>query len=106
MGDTENRVLLKMLRTLRNDLQIIEQKGAGYYSCSPFIERYNKLLDRIKEIFSEEAGELLKTFQPLEEPSSADPSQKMKTTQRLLIEIGQLATFMEEMLKEDTCTST
>ena len=63
MGETENRVLLKMLKTLRNDLQIIEQKGAGYYSCSPFIDRYNKLLDRTKEIFSDEAGGLLKTFQ-------------------------------------------
>ncbi|NOX96820.1 MAG: hypothetical protein GXO98_01900 [Nitrospirae bacterium] len=94
----ERKVLLRMVQTLSTDLQNIQQRGAGYYSVSPFVERYNLLLEKAKQIFKEETI-LLSTFSPVGDISSVDPSDKMKVTQKVLIEIGQLIAYIESCLE-------
>ena len=94
MPTSEKTVLVKMMRQLLRDLQTIDQRGAAYYTVYPFVERYNKLLEQSKRICTEQA-ELLGTFDPIEPPKSSDPSQKMKTSQRVVIEISQLLTLIE-----------
>ena len=94
MPTGEKSVLVKMISQLLRDLQTIEQRGAGYYTVDPFVERYNKLLDQTKRICSEQSA-LLSTFDAVDPPSSSDPSQKMKASQRVAIEIGQLLALIE-----------
>lgn len=93
------KVLLRMLKTLAADLQNIQQRGAGYYSASPFVQRYNRLLEKTKEIFKEDTV-LLDTFSPIEDITSVDPADKMKVTQRVMIETGQLIAYIEACLEE------
>ncbi len=94
MPTGEKNVLIKMISQLLRDLQTIEQRGAGYYTVNPFVERYNKLLEQTKRICSEQSA-LLSTFEAIEPPTSSDPSQKMKASQRVAIEIGQLLALIE-----------
>ena len=94
----EKKVLLRMVKTLTTDLQNIQQRGAGYYSADPFVERYNRLLEKTKEIFREDTI-LLDTFSPIEGITSVDPADKMKVTQRVMIESGQLIAYIEACLE-------
>lgn len=87
-----------MLRTLYNDIANIQQKGAGYYSTGPFVETYNKLLERSKKIFGEET-DILEIFEPVEDTKSVDPSDKSKTAQKVSLELNQLITFIKEALE-------
>jgi len=93
----EKKVLLKMVRTLLEDLQMIQQRGAGYYECGSFINRYNKLLAAARELFPN--SKLMETFSPIEEVSSVDPADKMKMTQKVFIEGNQLASLIESCLQ-------
>lgn len=95
----EKRILLKMLRALLSDIQNIQQKGAGYYTCTPFVQRYNRLLEKGREIFKDETI-LLDTFEPIEDTKSVDPADKMKVTQRVLVEAGQLIALTEASIEE------
>jgi hypothetical protein len=94
----EKKTLLSMSRVFRTDIQDIQQRGAGYYSCEPFVKRYNKLLATAKELYSDDQGILLKSFDDVEDTKSVDPADKMKVTQRVLIELGQLIAFMESVI--------
>ncbi len=94
----EKKVLLRMVKTLISDLQNIQQRGAGYYSASPFVQRYNRLLEKAKEMFKE-GTILLDTFSPIEDITSVDPADKMKVTQRVMIESGQLVAYIEACLE-------
>jgi len=94
----EKKTLLSMARVFRTDIQDIQQRGAGYYSCGPFVNRYNKLLAKARELFSDEQTVLLDSFDELEDTKSVDPADKMKVTQRVLIELGQLIAFMESVI--------
>ncbi len=94
----EKKVLLRMVKTLATDLQNIQQRGAGYYSVSPFVQRYNRLLEKAKEIFKEDTI-LLDTFSLIEEKSAVDPADKMKVTQKVMIEAGQLIAYIEACLE-------
>ena len=94
----EKKVLLRMVKTLATDLQNIQQRGAGYYSVSPFVQRYNRLLEKAKEIFKEDTI-LLDTFSSIEEHSAVDPADKMKVTQKVMIESGQLIAYIEACLE-------
>ena len=94
----EKKVLLKMVKTLVTDLQNIQQRGAGYYSPSPFVQRYNLLLEKAKEIFKKDTI-LLDTFSPVEDITSVDPADKMKITQKVVIEAGQLIAYIEANLE-------
>ena len=86
--------LIKMLKQLVNDMQIIQQQGAGYYSCTPISKRYNKLLGQARELFGSQQG-LIKTFEELPDDDPKDPADKMKVIQGIRIEIGQLITLLE-----------
>lgn len=94
----EKKTLLSMARVFRTDIQDIQQRGAGYYSCDPFVMRYNKLLAKARELFSEEQAVLLDSFDEVEDTKPVDPADKMKVTQRVLIELGQLIAFMEAVI--------
>ncbi|MCK4326645.1 hypothetical protein KAW55_07820 [bacterium] len=94
----EKKVLLKMIKTLVNDLQNIQQRGAGYYTPEPFIQRYNRLLEKAKEIFKKDTI-LMDTFSPIEDIASVDPADKMKATQKVVIEAGQLIAYIEANLE-------
>ncbi|MDP8237338.1 MAG: hypothetical protein P9M08_13230 [Candidatus Erginobacter occultus] len=97
----EIRILLGMLRALLNDLKTIQQLGAGYYDSGSFISRYNKLLEVARDLLPD--SRLIQTFSPLETSPSVDPVEKMKATQKVLIEGGQLISLIQSVLgKEDS----
>lgn len=99
-GLNEKKTLLAMARTFRVDTQDIQQRGAGYYSCGPFVVRYNKLLAKTKDLFVDDSR-LLDTFDEVEDTKSVDPADKMKVTQRVLIELGQLISFIESKIAQE-----
>jgi len=96
----EKKTLLAMARIFRTDIQDIQQKGAGYYSCAPFVNRYNKLLSKARELFGEDQAAILDSFDEVEDTGSVDPADKMKVTQRVLIELGQLIALMESTIAQ------
>lgn len=95
----EKRILLRMLRAFLEDIKNLQHLGAGYYTCAPFIERYNKLLEKAKIILGKKSL-LLETFNPLGETRAVDPADKMKVLQKVMIEVGQLIAFIEASLEE------
>ncbi len=96
----EKKVLLSMLRTLRDDVENIQQKGAGYYSTGPFVERYNKLLGRLRKLFSGET-DMLEIFSDIEDTKSVDPADKSKIAQKIAMELNQLITFIDSAMREE-----
>lgn len=97
----KKRTLLSMSRTFRTDIQDIQQKGAGYYSCEPFVNRYNKLLSTAHELFDASGAVLLDSFESVQDTESVDPADKMKVTQRVLIELGQLIALMDSIIAQE-----
>ncbi len=95
----DRRVLMRMLKALLRDIQNISQRGAGYYTNAPFIDRYNRLLEIARSTFAGES-EFLSAFVPLANTASVDPADKMKVTQCVVVEAGQLIAFVEEALEE------
>jgi len=95
------RTLLAMARVFRTDIQDIQQKGAGYYSCEPFVSRYNKLLSKARELFAKEQTIVLDSFEEQQNTTSVDPGDKMKVTQQVIIELGQLIAFMESIIQQE-----
>lgn len=93
--------LLAMLHQLQADMQILHQQGAGYYSCTPFTRRYNKLLDQARRLFTDTDG-LISTFEAIEDQDPKDPSEKSKVVQAIRIESGQLITLLESTREENT----
>lgn len=96
----DRAILVEMSKTLLRDIQEIQQRGAGYYSTAPFVDRYNALAAKAQAIFADTDSRLLDTFQPVADNPSKDPMDKMKTTQRVIVELGQLLAFMESVLRE------
>ena len=90
----QKQIVMRMLERLLNDLSSIQQKGTGYYTCEPFVSRYNKILAEAKRLFAEDTP-LLSSFDPLEGTESVDPLDKSKVMQRVMVEGGQLAVVME-----------
>lgn len=86
--------LIRMLQQLHNDMLVIQQQGAGYYSCTPFARRYNKLLEQTRRLFASAHG-LIETFEDIPESDPKDPADKMKVVQAIRVEIGQLLTLLE-----------
>ncbi len=85
--------LIEMLKQLQQDMQALHQLGAGYYSCVPFIHRYNKLLEQARTLFPAEDG-LMGTFEPIMEQDPKDPADKQKILQAIRVESGQLITLL------------
>jgi len=46
------KTLVLMLRQLLKEMEIVSSQGAGYYTCAPFAQRYNKLLEQGRKLFS------------------------------------------------------
>lgn len=86
--------LITMLKQLRDDMLVIQQQGAGYYSCTPFARRYNKLLAQGKALFPAGDG-LIGTFESVDEMDPKDPADKMKVVQGIRVEISQLLALLE-----------
>ncbi len=96
MSAPETKVLLKMLMTLVEDLQNIQQRGAGYYDSESFVSRYNRLLEAAADLFPD--SRLMKTFSPIESSKSVDPADKMKLTHKVHIETDQLIAFVSAQM--------
>lgn len=96
----ERQILIKMLKQLLEDMMVLHQQGAGYYSTLPIVRRYNKLLGEAKRLFPSDNG-LITTFDDLEEQDPNDPSEKMKVIQGIRVEIGQLIAIVESVDEED-----
>lgn len=86
--------LVRMLKKLLEDMQIVQQQGAGYYSCVSAAKRYNKLLGQARTLFPAGDG-LIGTFELAPESDPKDPGDKMKVMQDIRIEISQLITLLE-----------
>lgn len=91
--------IIRMLKKLLEDMQVVYQQGAGYYSCIPIAQRYNKLLDQSRSLFQEPDG-LISTFEALEETDPKDPGDKLKVVHGYRIEIGQLMSLLESLEDE------
>ena len=97
--EKDKKILLNMLHQLVENLQAISQRGAGYYTVSPHIEKYNKLLQKTKELFK--GHSLIDTFEMVENRHYTDPADKEKKAQRVILEISQLIAFIEAAMAED-----
>ncbi len=91
--------IIPMLERLLEDTQVLHQQGAGYYSCTPIIQRYNKLLEQARTLF-ESKDSLITTFENQPENDPKDPADKMKVLQGIRIEVGQLISLLESLGKD------
>ena len=91
--------IIPMLEQLLEDTQVLHQQGAGYYSCTPIIHRYNKLLEQARTLF-ESKDSLITTFENQPENDPKDPADKMKVLQGIRIEVGQLISLLESLGKD------
>jgi hypothetical protein len=87
--------LAKMLHQLLEDMTVVQQQGAGYYSCISVARRYNKLLGQARPLFNDDAF-LISTFDDMPESDPKDPGDKMKVMQEMRIEINQLISLLEQ----------
>ncbi len=56
---------------------------------------------KTRELFADEQDVLLDSFEEVTDIKSVDPADKMKVTQRVLIELGQLIAFIESKIKQE-----
>ena len=98
---TEEKSMVRMLGQLLKEMDVVQSQGAGYYTCTPFAKRFNRLLARTRQVLVSENG-LLATFEPLNENDPKDPADKLKSLLEIRIEIGQLIALLESAAGEDT----
>jgi len=91
--------LVRMINQMLQDMQVIQHQGSGYYSCTPFASRYNKLLEQARRLYPE-GNTLLGTFEEMPDAEPKDPSDKMKVLQGIRIECGQLIALLESTREE------
>lgn len=97
----ELKVIVHMLKQLLKDMEIVSSQGAGYYTCVPFLKRYNKLLQEAQKACNERMQiSVLNTFEPLEESDPKDPSDKSKVLLSIRVETSQLITLLETVINE------
>lgn len=97
--------ILHMLQSLLKEMDYVQSQGAGYYTCSPFAQRYNKLLSQATLLLGEGNG-LIQTFDPLDERDPKDPGDKSKVLLGIRIEIGQLIALLESSRPETVESNT
>lgn len=91
-----NTLLVRMLGQLLKEMELVQSQGAGYYTCSPFAKRFNRLLEQARAIAGDVAG-MMSTFETLEESDPRDPADKSKRLLEIHIEIGQLISLLEAL---------
>lgn len=92
--------LVNMLRQLLKEMEIVSSQGAGYYTCVPFAQRYNKLLGQARSLFPQSFG-IISTFDPIVETDPKEPSDKSKVLLGIRVEISQLITLLESLSEGD-----
>ncbi len=95
----ERAMLVNMLRQLLKEMEIVSSQGAGYYTCVPFAQRYNKLMMHAKELYPS-AQRIMSTFDTIVETDPKDPSDKSKVLLGIRVEISQLITLLESIREE------
>lgn len=91
-----------MLKQLLKDMEIVSSQGSGYYTCVPFLKRYNKLLQEAQKILSQSGvTSVINTFEPLQESDPKDPSDKSKVLLSIRVETSQLITLLEMVSMEE-----
>ena len=83
-----------MLHQLLREMDVVQSQGAGYYTCSPFACRFNKLVAQAARLFDGK-NDLMDTFEKLDESDPKDPGDKSKVLLAIRIEIGQLIALLE-----------
>ncbi|MCX8064551.1 MAG: hypothetical protein N3G21_05185 [Candidatus Hydrogenedentes bacterium] len=98
----EIKIIVQMLKQLLKDMEIVSSQGSGYYTCVPFLKRYNKLLEEGQRILSQSGiTSVIRTFEPLQESDPKDPSDKSKVLLSIRVETSQLITLLEMVSTED-----
>ena len=91
--------LVQMLHQLLKELEIVTSQGAGYYTCAPFAERFNKLLGEARKLFPGSDG-MMGTFEDMPIVDPKDPADKSKVLLGIRIETTQLITLLETTAEE------
>jgi hypothetical protein len=86
--------LISMLHQLLKEMDYVQSQGAGYYTCTPFARRFNKLSVQASR-FLGEGNLLMESFEALDEADPKDPADKSKRLLGIRIEIGQLIALLE-----------
>jgi len=95
---TTRQTLIAMLTQLRNEMDVVQSQGAGYYTCVPFAKRFNRLLSQARILLPEDG--VVQTFDDLEERDPKDPGDKSKVLLEIRVEIGQLITLLESLAED------
>ncbi len=98
------RTMIHMLQTLLKEMDYVQSQGAGYYTCSPFANRINKLVAQSQKLFPE-AADLLNTFDAIDESDPNDPADKSKRLLEVRIQTTQLIGLLES-IADDTAQAT
>jgi len=93
------KTMENMLRKLLGEMDYVQSQGAGYYTCSPFARRFNKLIVQARQLFQDK-NPLIDTFEELDETDPKDPGDKSKKLLEIRIEITQLISFLETLQEE------
>ena len=91
----EGEILVKMLRHLLKEMEIVSAQGAGYYTCAPFAQRFNKLLGEAQRLYG--SSGIMATFAALKTDDPKDPADKSKVLLEIRIEAGQLISLLESL---------
>ncbi len=86
--------LMSMLHQLLKEMDYVQSQGAGYYTCAPFAQRFNKLTVQAARMLGEDNA-LVQSFEPIDESDPKDPADKSKRLLGIRIEIGQLIALLE-----------
>ncbi len=98
----ELKIIVQMLKQLLKDMEIVSSQGSGYYTCVPFLRRYNKLLQEAQRVLAQSnISSVVNTFEPLQEADPKDPSDKSKVLLSIRVETSQLITLLEMVSGED-----
>lgn len=95
---TPRQTMEHMLRQLLKEMDYVQSQGAGYYTCSPFARRFNKLLEQARRLFGSDP--LIETFDQLDEVDPKDPGDKSKRLLEIRIQITQLIAFLEAISED------
>ncbi len=86
--------LISMLHQLLKEMDYVQSQGAGYYTCTPFARRFNKLVIQSSRYLGED-NMLMESFESMDENDPKDPADKSKSLLGIRIEIGQLIALLE-----------